>query len=115
MSNSSAKFNLYGYAVYDAYTDIADAATGTIIGTALVPAGHRIRVTSANINMAGNTGTSFVFIDDTGTAQYGTQYHDTVLDHNPAGWFECDTGDGLVGTVSGATMSVSVNYVLIDS
>lgn len=114
MADSTPKYSLYGYEVNHAEVDITTSGAGTIVGTASVASDKIIRVISANIQFG--TGTSFQFINQTGTQVGATIYDSSVLPENHGGWFETDvSGDGLVGTVDGNAAGITITYLKVDA
>ena len=114
MADSTPKYTVLGYQVYEASANIATSGVGTIVGTGLVDSDHLIRIHSVALQMG--TGTSFQFLDSNGT-QVGATYYDSCIETpNDYGWMEIGhLGRGLVGTVDGHACGVKVNYSLQDA
>lgn len=114
MANSTVKYTVLGYPVYEASADISAGAAGTIIGTDLVDADHLVRIHAVALQIG--TATDFKFTDTNGTQVAATYYDSCIETPNDYGWFEVGyLGRGLVGTVQGHACGVKVNYSLPDS
>lgn len=113
MSNHIGK---YAYGTVAAQTGFVNAAAaGTTAVVAATP-GKKIRVL-AFFFVTGGTQTDATFKSDTTAVTpliANTSYGGAVMNHNPLGWFETASGEGLNVTLgAGSTTGVHVRYVLI--
>jgi hypothetical protein len=110
--------SLSGKGAHNAWDSVAASATDSVLVAAV--AENKIRVTSVVINHGDTTASSVTF--NTKGSGAGTAISPALkypanggtTGHNPDGWFETLTGEGLTVTTSaGSTTGIIVTYKLL--